>query len=48
MTHSKIIINSVYDIPNVPGLAITVDRNQAADALISASIFYLIRFVLLE
>jgi hypothetical protein len=41
MPHSKPIINSVYDIPNVPGIEITVDRNQGADALISESILYL-------
>nr|CAH0107696.1 unnamed protein product [Daphnia galeata] len=31
--NNKPIINSVYDIPNVPGLKITVERNFAADVV---------------
>ena len=31
---SKALVDSVYDIPNVTGLRITVDRNWAADQLI--------------
>ena len=34
----KPLVNSVFDIPNVPGLKITVDRNLAADHLISVGL----------
>ena len=37
--NSKPIINSVYDIPNVPGLKITVNRNYGPDVSIQASCF---------
>ena len=40
MPHSKPIIKSVNDVPNVPGLQITVDRNLGAEKLISVKIFY--------
>jgi len=36
-SQTKPIVDSVYDIPNVTGLQITVDRNQA-DNLISVGI----------
>ena len=37
LPHSKPIVNSVYDIPNVRGLEITVDRNLGAEKLITES-----------
>lgn len=33
----KPIVNSIYDIPNVPGLKITVFKNFAVDVLIMVS-----------
>ncbi len=40
--NNKPIIDSVYDIPNVPGLKITVNRNLGADLLLRASSFRLL------
>ena len=40
LPHSKPIVNSVYDIPNVPGFEITVDRNLGADMLISVLVLF--------
>jgi hypothetical protein len=35
--NSKPIINSVYDIPNVPGLKITVSRNLGVDVMLQVT-----------
>jgi hypothetical protein len=37
--NNKPIINSVYDIPNVPGLKITVTRNFGADVILQVNFF---------
>ncbi len=39
LSNNKPIINSVYDISNVPGLKITVNRNFGADVMLRASCF---------
>ena len=38
MPYRKVLINSVYDIPNVTGLQITVDRGLAPELLIKVNI----------
>ena len=42
----KPLIDSVYDIPNTPGLQIVVDRGFAADTLLSVGYHYYLLLVL--